>query len=49
MEKTLEFDTLIEMGRCEVFDFPTDENIEEISTHYDKDKKKYIVTVEYGK
>ena len=49
MEKTLEFDNIIEMGQNEIFDFPTDENIDTISTHFDKDKDKYIVTVEYGK
>jgi hypothetical protein len=46
MEKTIEFNNIKEFSKSnEVID----SNIQSLKMHFDRDKKKYIVTIEYGK
>jgi hypothetical protein len=45
-EKTLEFKDIREMVKSKIWE---DRSVESIQTHYDKENKKYITKVEYGK
>ena len=45
MEKTFEFKSIKEFGACKEVN---EVEFETLKMHYDKTKKKYITTIEYG-
>ena len=46
MEKTIEFNTIKDFSKnSEV----NDSKIQSLKMHFDRDKKKYVTTIEYGK
>jgi len=45
-EKTLEFDDIKKLAQSKIWE---DRTVEKVHTHFDKNNKKYITKVEYGK
>jgi len=46
MEKKLEFKDIKELAQSKIWE---DRNVDTIKTHYDRNNKKYITEVKYGK
>ena len=46
MEKTLEFKDIKELIKSKIWE---DRSVESTQTHFDKNNKKYVTKVEYGK
>ena len=46
MEKTIEFNTIKEFSKS---DEVNNEKIQSLKMHFDRDRKKYITIIEYGK
>ena len=46
MVKKLEFDDIKQLIKSKIWE---DRNVESVKTHFDKNNKKYVSEVEYGK